>query len=84
MGVVVSFRSRDDLNRDALIAQARANYESIFPTASQPLMDGGKARIRARRSELGLAAPRCDLAMDHADPADYTPSEWTAPDHDIA
>ena len=83
MGDVVKLRPRADIDRDALIAQARANYGSIFPT-TPPAADGGKARICARRVRLGLAAPQCDLTMDHADPADYTPCEYCAPDTDGA
>ena len=52
MGDILPFRP--DLDRDALIRQARANYESVFPTT--PLVDNstdsGKSRILRRRAMI--------------------------------
>jgi hypothetical protein len=91
--VILPFRT--DVDRDALIRRARAIYESIFPTT--PLIDdlpedGGKARIQRRRQAIGLehlfhgscVGGDRDLTMDHADPIDYMPSEYCAPETDIA
>jgi hypothetical protein len=34
MGDVIKFVSRADLERDRLVREARANYESVFPTGA--------------------------------------------------
>ena len=83
--IVLPFRP--DIDRDALIAQARANYESIFPTN-----DGGKARIQRRRKAIGLEhlfhgstiSDVHDLVMDHADNGMPSDSPYHAPDSDPA
>ncbi len=36
MGEVVQFIAKSDLERDRLIQEARAIYESIFPTEKSP------------------------------------------------
>jgi hypothetical protein len=58
---------------------------NVIPVAfGRKTTDGGKARIRSRREKMGLSSPRDDLKMDHADLADYMPSEYCAPPHDCA
>jgi hypothetical protein len=64
----------------------------ISATFTPKQTDGGKARILRRRDDfkfrLGLSESITrnadDLMMDHADPMDYMPSEYCAPDSDPA
>ena len=65
--------------------------EIINATFTPKQTDGGKARILRRRDKFRFHIPsepiqdhRDDLMMDHADPMDYMPSEYVAPDHDPA
>jgi hypothetical protein len=86
---------RPEVDRDALIRQAQAIYESSFPTT--PLIDdlpedGGKARIQRRRQTIGLehlfhgssVGGDRDLTMDHADNGLPCDVAYCAPDDDCA
>jgi hypothetical protein len=81
---------RPDLDRDALIAQARANYESIFPTETP--QDRNRARIDSiiRRDNFKFRASQNfrdladDLMMDHADNGIPSDSPYHAPDEGLA
>jgi hypothetical protein len=86
---ILPFRTEPD--REALIQQARDNYESVFP--SETPQDRNRARIDSIRKrdsfkfcDIGAQASdnADDLLMDHADPMDYMPSEYSAPDSDPA
>lgn len=75
---VLLFRSKAEAERDALIAQARANYESIFPTARlNSAHTPSQARInlirkrdnyKSRIADRPVRDTTDDLMMDHADP----------------
>lgn len=87
MGELLRFPPRSDIERESLIAQACANYDSIFPATT----DGGKARILRRRDNFKFRTSESpkrdvadDLAMDHADNGIPSDSPYHAPDHDGA
>jgi hypothetical protein len=65
--------------------------EIINATFTPKQTDGGKARILRDKPNFKFRIPAepivdcCDdLLMDHADPMDYMPSEYCAPDYDPA
>jgi hypothetical protein len=89
---ILQFRPKDiNAERDALITQARENYDSIFP-ATPPTTDGGKARLLRRRDNFkfrhdgpGADDPACDeLLMDHVDTGIPCDVAYCAPDSDPA
>lgn len=87
--VVLPFRP--DLDRDALIRQARANYESIFPTETPQERNRQRIDLIRRRDNFKFRIPSepivdCadDLVMDHADNGMPSDVAYCAPDNDCA
>lgn len=67
MADIVQFTPRAQLDRDALIQQARANYESVFPTsrsisAHELLMDHADTGDLGMPSDSAYCAPDSDPA----------------------
>lgn len=89
MAEILQFPINQD--REALIAQARANYESVFPGDTP--QDRNRARIDSirKRDNFKFRIPddpikdhRDDLYMDHADNGMPSDVAYCAPDSDLA
>lgn len=88
---VLPFRPAADMERDALIAQARANYESIFPTETPQDRNRQRIDLIRKRDNFKFRIPSepivdCadDLIMDHADSGIPSDSPYRAADSDPA
>lgn len=86
---ILAFPARcEDTERKALIVQARADYDSIFPaetTTSKLSADRLRPGARERnRQRIRAINRRDDLAMDHTDNGVPSDSPYCAPDSDPA
>lgn len=85
---ILPFRTEPD--REALIEQARANYESVFP--SETPQERNRARIESIRKGAnykfrirdGVRDIADDLIMDHAGNGMPSDNPYCAPDSDPA
>lgn len=94
---ILPFPTKADTERSALITQARANYESIFPTsaptAAHSPQERNRERIDAirRRDNFKFRIPEHpvadsadELLMDHVDTGIPCDVAYCAPDSDPA
>lgn len=95
---VLLFRSKAEVDRDALIAHARACYDSVFPKddpapgCDSPIQDHTRypdPPLAEYVASAGYSAGPDDLTMDHADAFEPEPepepgSLYMAADNDPA
>lgn len=93
---ILAFPNRIDAEREAIVAQARANYESVFPTSAPATAHSPQERNRERidvirrRDNFKFCASEgvrdiCDdLRMDHVDTGIPCDVAYCAPDSDPA